>query len=116
MTHDVFTDHYRVLSTDAAARARLLADPRAELLRHFGYLPDGDYRLEVVEQRSDTITILLPAPPAEHEDPAARLAEVTGRIYDILFTTGVGGFLIPAEELTWLLRDLRSHWASRERE
>ncbi|MGV9782211.1 AraC-like ligand-binding domain-containing protein [Nocardia farcinica] len=92
MTHDVFTDHYRVLSTDAAARARLLADPRAELLRHFGYLPDGDYRLEVVEQRSDTITILLPAPPAEHEDPAARLAEVTGRIYDILFTTGVGGF------------------------
>lgn len=111
MSSDVFTEHYRLLSTDPIARAELIADPRAGLTTHFGSVPDGDYRIEVIEQRADTITILLPAPPQDAADAAARLDAVDGRIYDILHTTGVGGYLIPDDALTWVLRDMRSTWA-----
>ena len=38
-----------------------------------------------------------------------------GRIYDMLFTDGIGGYLIPDEALTWTLRDMRSEWAAATR-
>jgi hypothetical protein len=111
MAHDVFTRHYRVLATDQAARDELLADPKRGISRHFGSMPDGDYRVEVIEERADTITVLLPARPTLGETIEERLAAVDGRIYDILHTTGVGGYLIPDDTLTWVLRDMRARWA-----
>lgn len=30
----------------------------------------------------------------------------------MLFTDGIGGYLIPDEALTWVLRDMRSTWAA----
>lgn len=111
MAHDVFTRHYRVLATDRVARDELLADPKRGLIRHFGSVPEGGYRVEVIEQRADTITVLLPAGPAIGETVEARLADVDGRIYDILHTTGIGGYLVPDETLTWVLRDMRARWA-----
>ncbi len=43
--------------------------------------------------------------------------EVSQRVYDVLFSSGVGGFLIPDDRLKWILRDIRSSWAaSAERE
>lgn len=67
---------------------------------------------EVVPQEPDTITIVLPAPPAEGEPTAADIDAASRRIYDMLFTDGIGGYLIPDEALTWLLRDMRSTWAA----
>ena len=40
---------------------------------------------------------MIPAPPEPGTDLAARLAEVSGRSYDILHTSGIGGYLIPSE-------------------
>jgi hypothetical protein len=111
VSSDRFTEHYRLLSADPHMRAQLLADPKAALAEYFGAVLDGDYRIEVIEQRPDTITAVLPTPPAAGTDPSARLADVSGRIYDLLHTTGIGGYLVPDETLTWVLRDMRALWA-----
>lgn len=103
-------DHYRLITSDSAARKRLLTDPKTELHRYFGYLPTGDYRIEAIDQRHDTITALLPSPPHRTEMIDEALIDARGRIYDILFTTGVGGYLIPDDSLKWILRDMRSAW------
>ncbi|GLV97655.1 hypothetical protein ABTX82_15965 [Streptomyces lavendulae] len=108
---DRFTEHYRLLSTDPAMRAALLADPKAALAAYFGSVVDGAYRIEVIEQRADTITAVVPAPPEPGVAPAARLADVSGRVYDMLHSSGIGGYLIPDEALTWVLRDMRALWA-----
>lgn len=108
---DLFTAHYRTLRRDAEARRRLIENPIDGLKEHFGSIPGGDYRIEVVPQEPDTITIVLPAPPANGEPTAADIDAVSRRIYDILFTDGIGGYLIPDEALTWVLRDMRSSWA-----
>lgn len=110
--HDFFTDHYCLLRRDPAARRRLIDDPVAGLKEYFGSVPDGNYRIEVVPQEPDTITIVLPAPPAEGEPTAADIDAASRRIYDMLFTDGIGGYLIPDEALTWVLRDMRSMWAA----
>ena len=102
----------RLLRRDPAARRRLIDDPVAGLKEYFGSVPDGDYRIEVVPQEPDTITIVLPAPPAEGEPTAADIDAASRRIYDMLFTDGIGGYLIPDEALTWVLRDMRSMWAA----
>ena len=111
MSSDRFSEHYRLLSANPDMRAQLLADPKAALAEYFGAILDGDYRIEVIEQRRDTITAVLPTPPEAGADPAARLTDVSGRIYDMLYTTGIGGYLIPNEALTWVLRDMRALWA-----
>jgi hypothetical protein len=109
---DRFTEHYRLLSTDPQLRAQLLADPKAGLVAYFGAVVEGDYRVEVIEQRSDTITAVIPVPPEPVTNAAARLAELSGRIYDLLHSSGIGGYLIPDEALTWVLRDMRALWAA----
>jgi len=113
---DFFTKHYSLLRRDPAARHRLIDDPVAGLKEYFGSVPDGDYRIEVVPQEPDTITIMLPAPPAEGEPTAADIDAASRRIYDMLFTDGIGGYLIPDEALTWVLRDMRSTWAAAGKE
>jgi hypothetical protein len=112
VSSDRFSDHYRLLSAYPDMRARLLADPKAALAEYFGAILDGDYRIEVIEQRPDTITAILPTPPGPGTDPDSRLADVSGRIYDMLHTSGIGGYLVPDEALTWVLRDMRALWAS----
>ena len=108
---DVATDHYRVLSTDPAARTIMIADPKQGLRDHFGYVADGDYDIEVIDENAGVITILLPVPPENPEDIDARLAELSGRSYDVLFSrSGLGGYLIPSTDLTWVLRDMRARW------
>lgn len=109
--YDILAEHYRKLQHDKAARQRLIDDPKAGLEEHFGSgtLPEGDYKIEVVPQESDTITILLPSPKNEDTSDEA-LDAASRRIYDILFTDGVGGFLTPDDSLTWILRDMRSNW------
>jgi hypothetical protein len=97
MSEDRFTEHYRLLSTDPQMRARLLADPKSALASYFGSVVEGDYRIEVIEQRPDTITAVIPTPPAPGADPATRLAEISGRSFDMLHTSGIGGCLIQTD-------------------
>jgi len=108
---DTAADHYRVLATDPAARAAMIADPKKGLRDHFGYVADGDYKVEVIAEAPDVITLVLPAPPQNPDEIDARLAEIDGHIYDVLFTeSGIGGYLIPSEALTRVLRDMRTRW------
>ncbi|MNI70132.1 hypothetical protein D3C73_1259240 [compost metagenome] len=108
--HDIFTGHYRLLQQDQAARRRLIADPKAGLNEYFGSdtVPEGEFRVEIIAQEPDTITILLPS-PIEDDTSDEALDGACRRIYDILFTDGVGGYLIPDASLTWVLRDMRSN-------
>jgi hypothetical protein len=55
---------------------------------------------------------MLPAPPAVGAPSAADIDAASRRIYDLLFTNGIGGYLIPDEALTWVLRDARSAWTT----
>jgi hypothetical protein len=108
---DIASDHYRVLSTDASACATMIADPKRGLRGHFGYVADGDYAIEVIDENASVITILLPVPPEYPDDIDARLAALSGRSYDVLFSqTGLGGCLIPSTDLTWVLWDMRARW------
>jgi hypothetical protein len=109
---DLFTAHYQLLQRDAAARRRLIEDPIAGLKEYFGAVPDGAYRIEVVPQDAGTITIMLPALPTDDDTTAQAAAAASHRVFDLLFTDGVGGYLIPDEALTWILRDMRSTWAA----
>ena len=84
----------------------------AGLKEYFGSVPGGNYRIEVVPQEPDTITIVLPAPPADGPPTATDIDAASRRIYEMLFTQGIGGYLIPDEALTWVLRDMRSMWAT----
>lgn len=106
-------DHYALLQAEPDARRRLIEDPKRELGRLFGSVPSGEYRIEVIEQCDDTITIIVPAPPQPGTNIDAALEHTRGRIYDILFTDGMGGYLIPDDALTWVLRDMRSAWVER---
>lgn len=108
---DIFDAHYRDIRRDPALRQRLIDDPVAGLKEHFGVMPDGDYRIEVIPQEPYTIIIVLPAPVGGDTSDAA-VDAASRQIYDVLFTDGVGGYLIPDEALTWLLRDMRSAWAA----
>ncbi|MGO4546038.1 hypothetical protein AB4Z29_14680 [Paenibacillus sp. 2TAB23] len=107
--HDIFTGHYRLLQRDQAARQRLMSDPKAGLDEYFGSgtVPEGEFRIEIISQEPDTITLLLPS-PIEEDTGNEALDAACRRIYDILFTDGVGGYLIPDDSLTWVLRDMRS--------
>jgi hypothetical protein len=112
---DIASDHYRVLSTDPVARATMIVDPKQGLRDHFGYVADGDYDIEVIDENASVITILLPARPDHPDDIDARLADLSGRSYDVLFSaTGLGGYLIPSTDLTWVLRDMRARWNQRQ--
>ncbi|MEU6059285.1 hypothetical protein [Streptomyces sp. NPDC047097] len=113
MGHDAGTVHTLRLVNDSAYRARLVADPKAVLCEESGHHPVQDFAVEAVEQRDDTLVILLPARPEDGEDFGERLTEVSQRVYDVLFSSGVGGFLIPDDRLKWVLRDIRSSWAAR---
>ncbi len=58
-----------------------------------------------------------PSPPSfqplrSPERMPQRLSELSGRIFDLLHSSGVGGYLIPDEALTWVLRDMRALWAA----
>lgn len=112
--HDIFTSHYRLVQQDRDARQRLLEDAAQGLTEHFGSVPAGDYSIKVISQDRNKITILLPAAPADGVFDDEAIDAVSRRIYDILFTNGVGGYLIPDESLMWVLRDMRSTWSARE--
>jgi len=113
---DIFTEHYCLLRRDAKARQHLIDDPVTALNEYFGSMPEGSYRVEVIPQQPRTITIVLPAAPAGHTPSAADIDAASRRIYDILFTDGIGGYLIPDEALTWTLRDMRAEWAATTRQ
>ncbi|MFF9858851.1 hypothetical protein [Streptomyces tendae] len=83
------------------------------LCEESGHRPREDFAVQAVEQREDTLVILLPAEPEHGEDFEERLTEVSQRVYDVLFSSGVGGFLIPDDRLKWVLRDIRSAWAAK---
>ena len=61
---DIFTKHYCLLRCDAEARQHLIDDPITALKEYFGSIPAGNYRVEVIPQQPQTITIVLPAPRA----------------------------------------------------
>ena len=109
---DIFTEHYSLLRRDPEARQHLIDDPITALKEHFGSMPEGNYRVEVIPQRPHTITIVLPTPPVAGNPSASDIEAASRRIYDMLFTDGIGGYLIPNETLTWTLRDMRAQRAA----
>ncbi|WP_333749107.1 hypothetical protein [Streptomyces sp. IBSBF 2394] len=113
MKRDAGTRHTLRLVNVSSYWETLVADPKAVLCEESGHRPREDLAVQAVEQREDTLVILLPAEPEHGEDFEERLTEVSQRVYDVLFSSGVGGFLIPDDRLKWVLRDIRSVWAAK---
>ncbi len=53
-SQDIFTKYYARIRRDLALRQRLIDNPVAVLKEHFGSMPEGNYRIEVIPQESDT--------------------------------------------------------------
>ena len=104
---DFVEKNYERIATDTAYRARLIADPVATVSAEFGYTPDPDFKIEIIEQAEDTIVILVPPKPEAGADVEQALTEVTERVFDLLFSSGIGGFFIPDDKQKWVVREMR---------
>jgi hypothetical protein len=104
---DFVEQYYESIATDQDYRARLLADPVAVVSEEFGYTPGPDLKIEIVEQADDTIVIMVPAKPEAGLDIEKELTRVTEQVFDLLFSSAVGGFFIPDDTQKWVLREMR---------
>ncbi|CRI65078.1 conserved hypothetical protein [Thiocapsa sp. KS1] len=104
---DFVEQHYERIASDPDYRAKLLADPVAVVCEEFGYTPGPDLRIEIVEQAEDTIVILVPPKPEAGEDFESALVRVTEQSFDLLFSSGIGGFFVPDDAQKWVLREMR---------
>lgn len=104
---DFVERYYERIATDPDYRARLLADPVAVVCEEFGYTPGPDLKIEIVEQADDMIVIMVPAKPEAGLDIEKELTRATEQVFDLLFSSGVGGFFIPDDKQKWVLREMR---------
>ena len=104
---DFVEQYYERIATDPVYRAQLLADPVAVVSAEFGYTPGPDLKIEIIEQAEDTIVILVPPKPEAGADLEQELTRVTEQVFDLLFSSGVGGFFTPDEAQKWVLREMR---------
>lgn len=104
---DFVERYYERIATDPAYRARLLADPVAVVSAQFGYIPGPDLKIEIIEQVGDTVVIMVPPKPPAGQDIEQELTRVTEQVFDLLFSSGIGGFFIPDETQKWVLREMR---------
>jgi hypothetical protein len=108
---DFVEKNYERIATDPDYRARLIADPVGVVCAEFGYTAGPDLKIEIVEQAEDTIVIMVP--PKPETDPGVEidleraLTEVTERVFDLLFSSGIGGFFIPDDKQKWVVREMR---------
>ena len=104
---DFVEKNYERIATDPAYRARLIADPVGVVCAEFGYTPGPDFKIEIIEQAEDTIVILVPPKPEPGDDIERTLTAVTERVFDLLFSSGIGGFFIPDDKQKWVVREMR---------
>lgn len=103
---DFVEKNYERIATDPDYRARLLANPVGVVCEEFGYTPGPDFKIEIIEQEDDTIVIMVPPKPSAGEDFEQALAAVTERVFDLLFSTGIGGFFIPDDKQKWVVWEM----------
>ena len=104
---DFVEKNYERIATDPSYRAQLLADPVGVICAEFGYTPGPDFRIEIIEQMEDTIVIVVPPKPEAGADIEQELTRVTERVFDLLFSSGIGGFFIPDDKQKWVVREMR---------
>ena len=104
---DFVEKNYERIATDPVYRAQLIADPVGVMCAEFGYTPGPDFKIEIIEQAKDTIVILVPPKPEAGEDTEKALTTVTERVFDLLFSSGIGGFFIPDDKQKWVVREMR---------
>ena len=104
---DFVEKNYERIATDPSYRAQLLADPVGVVCDEFGYTPGPDFQIEIIEQREDTIVIVVPPKPDAGADVEQELTRVTERVFDLLFSSGIGGFFIPDDKQKWVVREMR---------
>lgn len=104
---DFVERYYERIATDSAYRAKLIADPVGVVCEEFGYTPGPELKIEIIEQVEDTIVIMVPPKPEAGEDMEQELARVTEQVFDLLFSSGIGGFFIPDAAQKWVLREMR---------
>ncbi|TCT03617.1 hypothetical protein [Aquabacter spiritensis] len=104
---DFVEKNYERIATDPDYRAKLIADPVGVVCEEFGYTPGPDFKIEIIEQAEDTIIIMVPPKPEAGADLEQALGQVTERVFDLLFSSGIGGFFIPNDTQKWVVREMR---------
>jgi len=108
---DFAEQDYRRMINDPDYRQRLIEDPKGTLSETTGYAFQQDVRVEVIEQEPDTICMMIPIKPKGTEAQVEQaLHKSTERTFDLLFSSGIGGYFIPSDKLKWVLRDMRRSW------
>ena len=70
------------------------------------FAPPG-LKIEIIEQVEDTVVIMVPPRPEAEQALEQELTRVTEQVFDLLFSSGIGGFFIPDETQKWVLREIR---------
>lgn len=104
---DFVEQYYERIATDPDYRAKLLADPVGMVSKEFDYAPGLNLKIEIIEQAHDTIVIMIPPKPEAGEDIERELTRVSEQVFDLLFSSGIGGFFIPDDAQKWVLREMR---------
>ncbi|KTD67670.1 hypothetical protein Lsan_0329 [Legionella santicrucis] len=103
-------EHFQKIVSDLQYRQELINNPKQKLSEEYGCTINGNIEIEIVEQKDNTITIMLPTKPASPTCISLELKQVTTQVVDLLFSDGIGGYLIPNDNLKWVLRDMRKSW------
>lgn len=113
---DFMEKYYQRIRDDKDYRKKFLENPKKCIEEEYNCKIDENTRIEVLEQKRDTVIILTPEKPdlSEKDSPEAfekALNTATEMTYDLLFSHhGAGGFLIPRESQKWILRKMRLCW------
>lgn len=102
---------YQQIAGDPEYRQKLIADPKGFLGAEYGYQFPAEVKLRIMEQSENKIMLFIPAKPTDQA--AIDAPDVGTRVVDLLFVDGMGGYLVPTDELKWVVRDMRSAWGKK---
>ncbi len=102
---------------DPDYRAYILKNPNQAMAELHGIdtksMPNVTF--EIIEQEENTITILIPSKPEDYTpDQKSRAKKIADQTIDFMYERGIPGFLIPNDDLRWVLLNMRRSWLNKE--
>ena len=110
-------DYFNRVKNDANYRQYLKNNPKKALceLHHVNEDSLNDVEFQIIEQADDAITIMIPARPNDYTpEQTTRVKHTSDQTIDFLHSSGLPGFLIPNDDLRWVLLNMRKSWLKSE--
>jgi hypothetical protein len=105
------------LQNDHEYRAHVINNTKQAMIELHGInekMVEG-VNFETIEQNPDEITIMIPTKPEDYSPEKPEVAkQIAHQTVDFMYTDGTPGFLIPNEDLRWILLKMRQNWLKKE--